>query len=135
MESQHTYSKMRCQLALHSLECIPVYAFDRGERSIISNHQLNELMENASDVTIVTRELTLLLKLIEIPSKSMIVLTEPIAMSGKASDKHIVMLSRLAQNLDADESQVHIAAISALQQLAREILKYTVRTRDDRRQC
>ena len=123
-------SKMRHQLAVESLQCIPTHAFDRKERSTLSNQLLREVMHTTSDITSTARNITLLVKLISIPSKSMNVLTKLNGLAGEEApgkeDENTAMLVTLAHNLDKCHPEVHIGALRGLKQLARQIMKYVV---------
>lgn len=128
--SENLLSKMRHRLALESLQCIPVRAFDREERSTISNYLLREIMKTNHDTVTTARTISLLLKIIAIPSKSIDVLNKLNELSEKESlgegNTGAAFLVSLAHNLDDNQSEVHIAALSGLKQLTHQILKYTV---------
>lgn len=123
-------SKMRHRLALESLQCIPVHAFDREERSTMSNHLLREIMETDHDTVTTASAISLILKIIAMPSKSIDVLNKLNELSDeqplRKGDTGGAFLVSLAHNLDDNPSEIHHAALSGLKQLTQQILKYTV---------
>ncbi len=123
-------SKMRHRLALESLQCIPVHAFDREERSTMSNHLLRETMETNHDTVTMARTISLILNIIAIPSKSIDVLNKLNELSEeeplRKENTGGAFLVSLAHNLDDNPSELHLAALSGLKQLTQQILKYTV---------
>ncbi len=130
LEPEKLFVKMRRRLALESLHYIPVYAFDREERSIIANRLLREIMQETSNTAATARNISLLLKLNAIPSKSMNVLTKLNGLLEEEplgnKDTSAVMLVSLAHNMDGNQSNVHIAALSGLKLLTQQIMKYVV---------
>ena len=119
---------MRNQLALESLQYIPVHVFDGKERSILSNQLLHRMMRKTSDITTMSKSLTSLMKLIAIPSKSMNTLTK---LNGVEQEEPLreentspSILVSLAHKLDGYKSEIPLAVLRGLKQLTRQILKY-----------
>ncbi len=125
-KSEKHFSHMRHQLALESLQYIPVHAFDRKERSTISNQLLCEIVQKTAYDKTTARDISLLVKLISIPSKSMNVLTKLNGLSEQdpLGKENVAMLINLGHSLDGYEPEVHITALSGLRCLARQIMKY-----------
>ena len=128
MDTDKIFDEMRYHLALKSLATISIARFDRGERSTICNHLSREIIQNTPDIALMNLKIAMLLKLVAIPSKSMHVLIKSNVLLGEESpakeENNTAIPTRLAHNLDANQSQVHIGALSALKQLIRGILKY-----------
>ena len=127
-KSGKPFAEVRNQLALESLQYIPVHVFDRKERSILSNQLLHRMMRKTSDITTMSKSLTSLMKLIAIPSKSMNTLTK---LNGVEQEEPLreentspSILVSLAHKLDGYKSEIPLAVLRGLKQLTRQILKY-----------
>ena len=125
-KSDNHFSQMRHQLALESLQYIPVHGFDRKERSTISNRLLYEIMQKTPFDKTTARDISLLVKFISIPSRSMNVLTKlnGLPEEDPRGKENVAMLINLAHSLDGYKPEVHNAALSGLRRLARQIMKY-----------
>ena len=119
-------------VSLQSIQVTPTSEFDRGQRSRLANRVLRILLlANMSKLTRTTDHLILLAKLIQMPNKSINILTNEIENPGKASaqPKDEIVLIGLARGIDGvvgwSEDNVH--SVRALKQLARSVTRYDTR--------
>ena len=121
---------MRNKLALESLQHISAQAFDRKERTLLSNQLLHGMMLETSDITTMSKSLSLLIKLITIPSKSMNALTKLNWLEGeellREGDTRSPILVSVARKLDRYELQIPFATLRVLKQFTQDILKYVL---------
>ena len=116
-------------VALRSIQATPVNAFDRGQRSKLANRVLRILLlANMSKLARTTDHLILLAKLVQIPNKSINILTNEIEnpRKGTTQIKDETALISLARGIDGvigwSEDNVH--SVRALRRLARIVLEY-----------
>ena len=101
-------------VSLQSIQVTPTSELDRGQRSRLANRVLRILLfANMSKLTRTTDHLILLAKLIQMPNKSINILTNEIENPGKASaqPKDEIVLIGLARGIDGvvgwSEDNVH----------------------------
>lgn len=116
-------------VALQSIQVTPCNAFDRGQRSKLANRVLRILLlANMSKLARTTDHLILLVKLIQMPNKSINILTNEseIPRKGHEEPKDEMALISLARGIDGvvgwSEDNVH--SIGALRQLAHSVMRY-----------
>ena len=114
---------------LRSIQGTPISSFDRAQRSKLANRVLRILLRaNLSKLARTTDHLILLTKLIQIPNKSIHILTNEKEMPRKGA-AHLgdeMALIGLARGIDGvvgwSEDNVH--SIRALRRLARTVMGY-----------
>lgn len=116
-------------IALQSIQATPCNAFDRGQRSKLANRVLRILLlANMSKLARTTDHLVLLVKLIQIPNKSINILTNEneTIRTGYEDFKDEIALMSLARGIDGvvgwSEDNAH--SIAALRQLAQSVMRY-----------
>lgn len=116
-------------VALRSIQATPATDFDRGQRARLANRVLRILsIANMSKLARITDHLILLAGLIQMPNKSIQLLTNDAENSkkGSAQPKDEVALISLARRIDGvvgwSEDNVH--SVRALRQLARSVMRY-----------
>ena len=119
-------------VALRSIKETPTNAFDRGQRSKLANRVLRILLlQNTTPLARTTDHLILLAKLIQMPNKSMDILTSVNEISGQGSEnpKDEMPLISLARIIDGvvgwSEDSVH--SVRALTQLTRSVMRYALK--------
>ena len=116
-------------VALRSIQATPTNAFERGQRSRLANRVLRILLlANMSKLARTTDHMVLLAKLIQIPNKSINILTNEREMPRKGSiqPKDEMALISLARGIDGvigwSEDTVH--SVRAFRQLASSVMRY-----------
>ena len=119
-------------VSLQSIQATPTNEFDRGQRSRLANRVLRILLfANMSKLARTTDHLILLAKLIQMPNKSIHILTNEVDNPGKGSaqPEDEIALIDLARGIDGvvgwSEDNVH--SVRALKQLARSVMRYNPR--------
>ena len=119
-------------IALQSIQATPTHEFDRGQKSKLANRVLRILLlANMSKLARTTDHLILLARLIQMPNKSINILTNEVENPGKGSaqPKDEIALIGLAQGIDGvvgwSEDNVH--SVRALKELARSVMRYDPR--------
>lgn len=119
-------------VALRSIQATPVTDFDRGQRARLANRVLRILLiANMSKLARITDHLILLAGLIQMPNKSIKLLTNDAENSqkGSAQPRDEVALISLARRIDGvvgwSEDDVH--SVRALRQLAHSVMRYEPR--------
>lgn len=119
-------------VALQSIQATPTAEFDRGQRSRLANRVLRILLlADMSKLARTTDHLILLARLIQMPNKSINILTNEAENPGKetAQPKDEIALIGLARGIDGvvgwSEDNVH--SVRALKQLARSVMWYDPR--------
>lgn len=115
--------------ALRSIQAIPTKAFDRGQRSKLANRVLRILLlANTMNLARTTDHLILLAKLIQMPNKSMNILTNEndVPRKGSEKPKDEIALISLALGIDGvvcwSEDNVH--SVRALRRLTSSVMRY-----------
>lgn len=116
-------------VALQSVQTAPASAFDRGQRSKLANRVLRILLlANMTKLARTTDHVILLAKLIQMPNKSINILTNETEMPRKGSEKpqDEMALISLARGIDGvvgwSEDNVH--SVKALRQLTCLVMRY-----------
>ena len=116
-------------VSLRSIQATPNNEFDRDQRSRLANRVLRILLlANMSKLARTTDHLILLAKLIQLPNKSINILTNEVENPGKGSaqPKDEISLIGLARGIDGvvgwSEDSVH--SVRALKQLTRSVMRY-----------
>lgn len=119
-------------VAVRSIQATPATDFDRGQRARLANRVLRILLvANMSKLARITDHLILLAGLIQMPNKSIELLTNDAERSKKGSTqpKDEAALISLARRIDGvvgwSEDNVH--SVRALRQLARLVMRYETR--------
>lgn len=119
-------------VALRSIQATPATDFDRGQRARLANRVLRILLiANLSNLARITDHLILMAGLIQMPNKSIKLLTNDAENSqkGSAPPRYEVALISLARRIDGvvgwSEDNVH--SVRALRQLARSVMRYEPR--------
>ena len=119
-------------VALQSIQATPTNEFDRGQRSRLANRVLRILLlANISKLARTTDHLILLARLIQLPNKTINILTNEAENPGEGSaqPKDEIALIGLARGIDGvvgwSEDNVH--SVRALKQLARSVMRYDPR--------
>ena len=119
-------------VALQCIQATPTNEFDRGQRSRLANRVLRILLlADISKLARTTDHLILLARLVELPNKTINILTNEAENSGKGSaqPKNEIALIGLARGIDGvvgwSEDNVH--SVRALKQLARSVMWYDPR--------
>ena len=119
-------------VSLRSIQATPTNEFDRSQRSKLANRVLRILLvANMSKLARTTDHLILLTKLIQMPNKSINILTNEVENPGKGSaqPKDEVALIGLARRIDGvvGWSEDNVQSVRALQQLAHSVMRYDPR--------
>ena len=119
-------------VAFQSIQATSTNEFDRVQRSRLANRVLRILLlANMSKFASTTDHLVLLSKLIEMPNKSINILTNEAEnpRRGSVQPKEEIALISLARGIDGvvcwSEDDVH--SVRALKQLARSVMRYDSR--------
>ena len=116
-------------VALQSIQATPANEIDRGQRSRLANRVLRMLLlANMSKLARTTDHLILLTKLIQMPNKSLHILTNEAEIPRKIFEppKDEAALMSLARGIDGVVawSGDNVHSVRALKQLARSVMRY-----------
>ena len=119
-------------VVLQSIQATPTEGFDRGQRSRLANRVLRILLlADMSKLARTTDHLILLARLIQMPNKSINILTNEAENPGKGSaqPEDEIALIGLARGIDGAVgwSEDNVQSVRALKQLARSVMGYDPR--------